>query len=230
MTSKGFLPPRERQSLAALRYAVNDEAASYLSIMRLFTSGMSGFLSDQSAAEIVDRLVEQGLELDQDTVEARLSYLVEHGNLARSPRETEARSVREYLTNRSRYQLTQRGELVHRQVEELLDHTEQAREVSSEMLPGILAGLEGMSATVTSGLVADPRDLAARIATVFAQFELLVSSTRQFYTYLSRVLTRFDLGRDDFLAFKGLLRGVPPAVRRRDLPAHAAAGRRAAWP
>ena len=136
--------PVDRVRLQALRYAVNDEASTYLAVMRLFTAGMSGFLSDQSAAEVVERLREQGLDVDLDTVEERLSYLVEHGNLARSPRETEARSVREYLTNRSRYQLTQRGELVQRQVEELLDHTEQAREVSSEMLPGLLGGLEGL--------------------------------------------------------------------------------------
>lgn len=197
---------RERQTLAALRYAVADEATSYLAIMRLFTAGMSGFLSDQSAAEIGDRLAEQELEFDLDTVEARLSYLVDHGNLARSPRETEARSIREYLTNRSRYQLTQRGELVHRQVEDLLAHTDQAREVSSEMLPGILLGLEQLQAMVAAGIeTAVPRDLAGRISTIFAQFELLVSSTRQFYSYLSGVLTRFDLGRDEFVMFKDAL-------------------------
>jgi uncharacterized protein (TIGR02677 family) len=200
------LTARERETLGALRYAVNDEAASYLAIMRLFTTGMTGFLSDQSAAEVAGRLAEQGIELDDDTVEARLSYLVEHGNLARSPRETEARSVREYLANRARYQLTQRGELVHRQIDELLSHTDQAREVSSEMLPGILAGLEALAAEAAGGPpTTEPRELAARISTVFAQFELLVSSTRQFYSYLSHVLTRFDLGRDEFLAFKGVL-------------------------
>lgn len=195
---------RERQTLAALRYAVNDEAASYLAIMRLFTTGVTGFLSDQSAAEIADLLGAHGLELDQDIVEARLSYLVEHGNLARSPRETEARSVREYLSNRSRYQLTQRGELVHRQVEQLLDHTDQAREVSSEMLPGILDGLTVLRRLVDSA-DAEPREVAARISTLFAQFELLVTSTRQFYSYLSRVLTRFDIGRAEFVVFKAAL-------------------------
>jgi hypothetical protein len=44
--AEGTLEPHERQTLGALRYAVNDEAASYLAIMRLFTTGMSGFLSD----------------------------------------------------------------------------------------------------------------------------------------------------------------------------------------
>ncbi|MGB7981930.1 MAG: TIGR02677 family protein [Candidatus Nanopelagicales bacterium] len=202
----GALGPRERQTLGALRYAVNEEAASYLAIMGLFTSGMSSFLSDQSADEVAERLSDSGFDLDRDTVDQRLSYLVEHGNLARSPRETEARSVREYLSNRARYQLTQRGELVHRQVEELLGHSESAREVSSEMLPAILAGIEALRSLVGDRLEeADPRDVAARIATLFVQFEVLVSSTRQFYSYLTTVLARFDLGRDEFELFKSAL-------------------------
>jgi uncharacterized protein (TIGR02677 family) len=200
------LQPRERHALGALRYAVNDEAASYLAIMRLFTTGMGGFLSDQSADEVTERLAAGGLVLDRDVVDQRLSYLVEHGNLARSPRETEARSVREYLSNRSRYQLTPRGELAHRQVEELLAHSEGAREVSSEMLPGILAGIEELARLAHDGVAGtDSRDVAARITTLFAQFEVLVTSTRQFYSYLNQVLTRFDLGRDEFVMFKGAL-------------------------
>jgi uncharacterized protein (TIGR02677 family) len=204
--AEGTLEPHERQTLGALRYAVNDEAASYLAIMRLFTTGMSGFLSDQSADEVTERLSGVGIALDRDTVDLRLSYLVEHGNLARSPRETEARSVREYLSNRARYQLTPRGELVHRQVEALLAHSDGAREVSSEMLPGILAGIEELARITRHGAQnADPRDVAARITTLFAQFEVLVTSTRQFYSYLTQVLTRFDLGRDEFVMFKSAL-------------------------
>jgi uncharacterized protein (TIGR02677 family) len=192
--------------LEALRYAVNDEAAAYMAIMRLFTGDIAGLLSDQSAAEVAQRLAEQGWSLDADTVDARLSYLVEHGNLARSPRETEARSLREYLQSRSRYQLTQRGELVHRHVEELLGHTESAREVSTEMLGGILDGLLALGRLDAAGLAAAVPDAVARdIGTVFAQFERLVSSTRDFYTYLSRVLARYDLDRAEFQAFKTAL-------------------------
>ncbi len=203
---EGEVAPAERQALGALRYAVNDEAGAYLAIMRLFTTGMTGFLSDQSADEITARLADDGIGLDRDTVDQRLSYLVEHGNLARSPRETEARSVREYLTNRARYQLTPRGELVHRHVEELLMHSDGAREVSSEMLPGMLRGIDDLVRLCERGLQStDPRDLATGIATLFAQFEVLVTSTRQFYSYLTQVLTRFDLGREEFVLFKGAL-------------------------
>ncbi|MDQ3527275.1 MAG: DUF2397 domain-containing protein, partial [Actinomycetota bacterium] len=177
--SDGTLQPSERLTLGALRYAVNEEAGAYLAVMRLFTTGISGFLSDQSADEVTERLRETGLDLDRDTVDQRLSYLVEHGNLARSPRETEARSVREYLTNRARYQLTPRGEMVQRQVEELLAQSDGAREVSSEMLPGMLAGLAGLVQVCEHGLdSAEPMELATRISTLFAQFEVLVTSTR----------------------------------------------------
>ncbi|HEU4675832.1 MAG TPA: TIGR02677 family protein [Motilibacteraceae bacterium] len=200
------LVAQQRLRLEALRYAVNEEAPSYLAIMRVFTTGTAGLLSDRSAAEVREALAAQGLELDVDTVEARLSYLVEHGNLARSPRETEARTLREYLANRARYQLTQRGELVQRQVEELLDHTDEAREVSSEMLPGILEGLRRLAALDESRLAAlEPEALARDVGTLFAQFERLVESTREFYTYLSQVLVRFDLDRAEFQLFKTAL-------------------------
>jgi uncharacterized protein (TIGR02677 family) len=182
------------------------EAAEYLAIMRTFTSEIAGLLSDQSAAEVAARLRAQGMDLDSDTADARLSYLVDHGNLARSPRENEAHSVREYLQARSRYQLTQIGELVHRQVEELLGTIEQAREVSSEMLSGILTGLARLGSYDQASLAdAAPDQVASEIGTVFAQFERLVESTRDFYTYLSQVLVRFDLDRDEFQAFKTAL-------------------------
>lgn len=196
----------DRLRLESLRYATLPEAAEYLAIMRTFTSEITGLLSDQSAAEVAARLAEQGIEIDADTADTRLSYLVQHGNLARSPRESEAHSVREYLQTRSRYQLTQIGELVHRQIEELLGTVEEAREVSSEMLGGILAGLmklDGYDEISLAG--ADPDDLARQIGTVFAQFERLVESTREFYTYLSQVLVRFDLDRAEFQAFKTAL-------------------------
>ncbi len=196
----------DRHRLEALRYAVNDEAMQYVAIMRAFTTGLTGLLSDQSAVEIRDVLSDSGIDLDLDTVDLRLSYLVEHGNLARSPRETEARTLAEYLRNRARYQLTQRGELVHRHVEELLGHTDEAREVSSQMLAGILAGLNGLARHDPADLhLVDPDRLAGEITTVFAQFNELVHSTREFYTYLTRVLSRFDLDRGEFQLFKTAL-------------------------
>ena len=148
---------------------------------------------------------EQGLDLDEDTVDARLSYLVEHGNLARSPRETEARSLQEYLRNRARYQLTQRGELVQRQVEELLGHAETATEISSEMLGGILAGLRDLSRLRPTSAPSTRRTSRSDIGTIFAQFDRLVHSTREFYTYLTQVLGRYDLDRGEFQAFKTAL-------------------------
>ncbi len=196
--------PVDRLRLEALRYAVNEEAATYVAVMRAFTDGTAGLLSDLSAAEVAERL--DGLELDVDTVDARLTYLVERGNLARSPRETEARSIREYLTTRARYQLTQRGELVHRQVEELLGATDEVREVSTEMLGGILGGLRRLVQYDDERLAgAHPDEVAREVATVFAQFERLVTSTRDFYASLAAVLNRYDLGREDFQAFKAAL-------------------------
>lgn len=197
----------DKLRLESLRYAIRPEAETYVAIMRTFTGGISGLLSDQSAAEVRQRLMdEHGIELDLDTIDIRLSQLVELGNLARSPRESEARSIKEYLQHRARYQLTQRGGVVHRMVEELLQHAETAREVSSEMLGGILESVRELN-RIPPGTLADigPDELARRITTLFAQFERLVESTRDFYTYLSEVLRRFDLSPDEFKAYKNLL-------------------------
>jgi len=163
--------PYDRLRLTALRYAVNDESEQYVAVMRVFTAGTASLLSDLSAREVADSLRDQhGLELDVDVVDARLSYLVNHGNLTRSPRETEAKSIRDYLTTRARYQLTQRGELVHRQVEELLaalptgprgarwlmvgclreahDHDPAATDVSALLPPGTPEELDRAAAKV----------------------------------------------------------------------------------
>lgn len=199
--------PYDKLRLTALRYAVNDEAEQYIAVMRIFTDGTAGLLSDLSAREVADRLdSDHGVQLEVDVVDARMSYLVQAGNLARSPRETEASSIKEYLTTRARYQLTQRGELVHRQVEAVLGAADEMREVSTEMLGSILSGLRTLMAYDAVALRdVDPELLAGQIATVFVQFERLVTSTRAFYASLGSVLNRYDLGREDFQAFKAAL-------------------------
>src|SRR5574340_605292 len=83
----------DRVRLESLRYATVPEAAEYLAIMRTFTSEIAGLLSDQSAAEVAARLRAQGMDLDPDTADARLSYLVEDGKLARRPRDNDGQSV-----------------------------------------------------------------------------------------------------------------------------------------
>jgi hypothetical protein len=143
--------PYDKLRLTALRYAVNDEAEQYIArhagVHRRHGGPAVGPVRARGGRP--RSAATTGLELDTDVVDSRLSYLVQAGNLARSPRETEARSIREYLTTRARYQLTQRGELVHRQVEELLGATDEVREVSTEMLGGILPGC-GRSGRTTS--------------------------------------------------------------------------------
>ena len=80
---------------------------------------------------------------------------------------------------------------------------------------------------------ADPDALAREIATVFAQFERLVSSTREFYTYLAQVLLRYDLDRAEFQAFKTALldylqRFVDEVARH--MPQHRGGARRRSSP
>ncbi|MGH8826354.1 MAG: DUF2397 family protein, partial [Jiangellaceae bacterium] len=197
----------ERIRLSALRYVTAEEAGQYVAIMRVLTGAVAQLAADFSAAEVREALADRGLLLELDTVEARLSYLVEHGNLARSPREATARSLSEYLATRSRYQLTQRGELVHRHVEELLESTEGAREASAEMLPAIDESLRALIDLGQSGRlgVADPQEIAQRIVTLFVQFGELVTSTRAFYTYQRETTSRYDLDLAQVTAYRDVL-------------------------
>lgn len=48
--------PYDRLRLTALRYAVNDESEQYVAVMRVFTAGTAGLLSDLSAREVADSL------------------------------------------------------------------------------------------------------------------------------------------------------------------------------
>lgn len=184
----------DRQRLQAFRYATAEEAEAYVAIMRVFTGSTSGLLSDLSATEVAAAL---DAALDVDTVESRLSYLVDHGNLVRSPRDVAAKSIREYLTTRSRYQLSPVGEQAHRHVEELLGSAGRVREVSTEVLPVILRVLER--------LADDPAAGAGEVTALFAVFERLVTSTRDFYARLGEVLARAEVDRDALMAYREVL-------------------------
>ena len=136
-------------------------------------------------------------------------------------------ACRTTCANRARYQLTQRGELVHRQVEELLGHAETAREVSSEMLGGILRGPDRLGATARRGLGAvDPERARPRdrhrlrpVRPARAQHPGVLHLPHP-GAHPLRPRARRVPGVQDGPA------RLPPALRRRDLPAHAADRRR----
>jgi uncharacterized protein (TIGR02677 family) len=74
------------------------------------------------------------------------------------------------------------------------------------MLGAIQVGLGTLAKLDDGTLAATPPDeVARRITTLFAQFERLVDSTRDFYAYLREVLRRFDLDREQFRAYKAAL-------------------------
>src|SRR4051794_26801424 len=184
-----------------------EQTGEYLGIMRLFSSGL---LIDLSAAEIADRLAEQGRtdqaggRLDVDTVEDRCDQLVRWGNLARSVRDARVRTIADWQRARTRYQISKLGGRVHRQVEELLATSDGAREVARELL----AGTADRLAVIRDLAVADPGDperLAAEVTTLFGNQRVFLDSLADFYAYLATVLSRYDLAGEEYATFKGVL-------------------------
>ncbi|GAB3432829.1 TIGR02677 family protein [Actinophytocola sediminis] len=194
---------------------------TYLAIMRLFASTL---LADLSAGEVTAALamaarrgeVAPG-EARVETVIVRLRQLVEWGNLVAGRREVVAASIAEFQHGSVRYQVSKLGVRVQRAADELLATAEGAREVSRELLPAIVDGLDELlrrlaTATVEHGR--NPRAPAARraterlaeqVTTLFLQHGELAATVRDFYAYLGQVVTRYHLMAEEISGFRNLL-------------------------
>ncbi len=183
------------------RYLTADESGDYLAIMDLFAGTL---LTDLSAAEVAAQLADRGRTLERDTVEARCRQLVDWGNLVPSIRDARVSSVAEYIRSRSRYQVSKLGGRVHRDAVEILHASDGAREVARELLGQIVQSLDRILALLARADI-DADALAGEVTTVFGNQRLFTDSVRDFYAYLAGILTRYDLGGEEYAQFKELL-------------------------
>ncbi|MBF6225875.1 TIGR02677 family protein [Nocardia abscessus] len=196
-------PASESANLDLFRYLAAEERGEYITIMSLFTASL---LADMSAATVAEQLVFAGTPLPADVVENRCKQLVRWGNLVPSLRDARVRTVAEYLRARSRYQVSTLGGRVHRGAIEIIAASGGAREVARELLGQIAEALEEIP-TLLDADVGDERAerLAGVVTTIFNNQRLFSASVTDFYAYLSGVLSRFDLGGDEYAQFKTLL-------------------------
>jgi uncharacterized protein (TIGR02677 family) len=183
------------------RYLTADESGDYLAVMDLFAGTL---LTDLSGTEVAAQLTDRGRVLERDTVEARCRQLVEWGNLVPSIRDARVTSVAEYIRSRSRYQVSKLGGRVHRDAVEILQATDGAREVARELLGQIVQCLDRIIAQLARADI-DAEALAGEVTTVFGNQRLFTDSIRDFYAYLAGILTRYDLGGEEYARFKELL-------------------------
>ncbi len=192
-------PVADAERLRLYAYATAPEAASYVAIMRLFAGAL---LAEWSAHDLVER----GVDLPVDVVEARLRFLEQNGNLLASPREVRVTSIAEYQRQPARYTATSLGVRVHRQVEEVLAAAGGAREVPRELLGAVAHRLSDLAARSADELrAADPAEMAESVSTMFLQFETFAGAVTDFYSYVGSVLARGDLDDGEWLGFKHLL-------------------------
>jgi uncharacterized protein (TIGR02677 family) len=183
------------------RYLTAEESADYLAIMDLFSATL---LVDLSAAEVTAQLAERARAIDRDTVEARCRQLVAWGNLVPAVRDARVSTVAEYIRSRSRYQVSKLGGRLHREAVAILHASDGAREVARELLGQIVQSLERILQMLDRPEV-DAEALAGEVTTVFGNQRLFTNSVRDFYAYLAGILSRYDLGGEEYAQFKELL-------------------------
>jgi uncharacterized protein (TIGR02677 family) len=183
------------------RYLTAEESTDYLAVMDLFAATL---LTDLSATEVAAQLADRGRVLEREVAEARCRQLVEWGNLVPSIRDARVSSVAEYIRSRSRYQVSKLGGRVHRDAVEILQATDGAREVARELLGQIVQSLDRIIVQLARADI-DADALAGEVTTVFGNQRVFTDSIRDFYAYLAGILTRYDLGGDEYAQFKELL-------------------------
>ena len=183
------------------RYLTAEESADYLAIMDLFSATL---LVDLSAAEVTAQLAERGRAIDRDVVESRCQRLVIWGNLVPAMRDARVSTVAEYIRSRSRYQVSKLGGRLHREAVAILHASDGAREVARELLGQIVQSLDRILAMLDR-FEADAEALAGEVTTVFGNQRLFTDSVRDFYAYLASILSRYDLGGEEYAQFKELL-------------------------
>lgn len=225
MSTEALEPDRAADEARRLKlYAYLDareHRRTYLAIMRLFASTL---LADLSAGEVTAALARAERRGDVapgearvETVIVRLKQLVEWGNLVAGRREVVAASIAEFQHGSVRYQVSKLGVRVQRAADELLRTAEGAREVSRELLPAIVGGLDELLTRLsraTAERARDPRSpaaqraterLAEQVTTLFLQHGELAATVRDFYAYLGQVVTRYHLVADEISGFRNLL-------------------------
>ncbi len=185
------------------RYLTAEESGEYLAILDLFTATL---LADLSAGEVAEQLAAREIPINRDTAEARCRQLVAWGNLVPSIRDARVSTVVDYLRSRSRYQVSKLGGRLHREARAILAASDGAREVARELLGRIVESLDRILPAIADPHRApDPEVLAGEVTSVFNNQRLFTESVRDFYAYLSGVLSRYDLGSDEYGQFKALL-------------------------
>jgi uncharacterized protein (TIGR02677 family) len=194
-------PAVDRSRHGLFRYLTTEESGEYLAIMELFSATL---LTDLSGAEVTIALAERGLTIDRDVVEARCRQLVVWGNLIPSLRDAKVSTVAEYIRSRSRYQVSKLGGRLHREAVAILHASDGAREVARELLGQIVQSLDRILAMLDRHEI-DAEVLAGEVTTVFGNQRLFTDSVRDFYAYLAGILSRYDLGGEEYAHFKELL-------------------------
>ncbi len=111
----------------------------------------------------------------------------------------------EWVSSRSRYQVSKLGGRVARQVKDLLKASDGAREVARELLGVTVETLQRISNRLDNPESIDADALAGEVTTVFQNQRLFADSSKDFYAFVQSRISRYDLGGPEYAGFKEIL-------------------------
>lgn len=193
---------REETARRLFFYLHGDEWEQYRAILSIFSGT---FFAEFTPEEVTSRLHEHGLELDVDTVGARLERLVEWGNLAVSSSVGNPTSLVDYYRRRNRYLITRAGQEVHALVERTLERVDEIRDVSTGRLVSVRTALETLAQMEIERV--DTDRLAEAVRQVFDPHTAFTDEITQFFTSINHWQSRYDLEPDELRFFAEVLVG-----------------------
>ena len=196
------------------RYLTFDHAPVYIRIMRIL--GGEVLSREMSSAEMVAALADEIEGIDEEFVEARMTQLVEWGNVIPGVRNQRVTTVAELLRAKGRYQVSKLGARVAREADDIIRAADGAREVARELLGVIADQLDRLLTLLESDGSAEPGEVAAAATSVFTNHQAFHGSLRDFYGYLNPVLSRYDLVGEEYHVLKTVLIGYIDLIGAED--------------
>ncbi|MGH7910156.1 MAG: TIGR02677 family protein, partial [Candidatus Dormibacteraceae bacterium] len=179
-------------------------AEDYRRVMRAFVDAKRNYLVHRRPEDVAETLAAGGPALDAATVDARLTQLVQWGNLRRDLDTGRVTTVEDFYRPRYLYQLTAEGEAAELALDAYDRALGRRGELQSIALEDISVRLHSLRQEIDQG-PGDPAVGHALLRDLTGLLDSLASNASQFMASLQRTIDLQDVDEDAFIAYKDRL-------------------------